>query len=151
MFAIVLLFFGTIVAVNVVMAFAAAGTFPGLVVKNSYVASQNYNEMLAEARRQEEAGWASELRVERGVLRFRLAMANGAALDDLTVSAHVGRPSTAREDRVVSLMPLGRGQFEAAAILPGGRWEVDVEARRGDDLLYRNRQEIFVPESGSEP
>ena len=35
------------------MAFAATGTFPGLVVENSYVASQHYDELLAKARAQD--------------------------------------------------------------------------------------------------
>ena len=35
--------FGTIIAVNVFMAVMAVGTFPGLEVKNSYVASQTFD------------------------------------------------------------------------------------------------------------
>ena len=35
--------FGTIIAVNVFMAYKAIGTFPGLEVKNSYVASQSFD------------------------------------------------------------------------------------------------------------
>jgi nitrogen fixation protein FixH len=144
MLAIVALFFGTIVAVNVAMAFAATGTFPGLVVSNSYVASQNYNELLTDARGQEDAGWVSELSTEGGMLRFGLSRASGTLPADLAVSAHVGRPSTTREDRIVSFTPLGGGAFRADEALPPGRWEVDIEARRGADLLYRNRQEVFV-------
>ena len=52
MLAVVCTFFGVVIAVNVVMAIAATGTFPGLVVANSYVASQGYNELLAAARAQ---------------------------------------------------------------------------------------------------
>jgi nitrogen fixation protein FixH len=151
MLAIVAFFFGAIIAVNIAMAFAATGTFPGLVVRNSYVASQGYNELLAEARRQDEAGWASELRVQHGVLRFRLSGATGAPQTDITVDAHVGRPSTAREDRMVSFAPLGGGAFAAETRLPSGRWEVDVEAQRGGTLLYRNRQEVFVAQEESRP
>ena len=35
--------FGVIILVNLVMAVMAVGTFPGLEVKNSYVASQNFD------------------------------------------------------------------------------------------------------------
>ena len=35
--------FGVIIAVNLVMAFLAVGSFPGLEVKNSYVASQDFD------------------------------------------------------------------------------------------------------------
>ena len=55
MLAVVFAFFAAIIAVNLVMAFLATGTFPGLVVKNSYVASQGYNQRLAETRSHERA------------------------------------------------------------------------------------------------
>ena len=55
MLAVVFAFFGTIITVNLVMAFLATGTFPGLVVKNSYIASQHYNERLAETRAHEQS------------------------------------------------------------------------------------------------
>ena len=35
--------FGVIIAANLAMLFAATGTFPGLVVKNSYAASQGWD------------------------------------------------------------------------------------------------------------
>ena len=38
--------FGVIIAVNLVLAYNAVKTFPGLEVKNSYVASQEFNERL---------------------------------------------------------------------------------------------------------
>ncbi|MFN7052645.1 MAG: FixH family protein, partial [Gemmobacter sp.] len=46
--------FGIIIAVNVLMAYKAVSTFPGLEVKNSYVASQNFD---TERRAQEALGW----------------------------------------------------------------------------------------------
>ncbi|HEU0223277.1 MAG TPA: FixH family protein, partial [Paracoccaceae bacterium] len=35
--------FGIVIAVNLVLVFAATRTFPGLVVPNSYVASQDFD------------------------------------------------------------------------------------------------------------
>jgi nitrogen fixation protein FixH len=46
--------FGLIIAVNVVMAWKAISTFPGLEVENSYVASQEFDRR--EARRKSWAG-----------------------------------------------------------------------------------------------
>jgi nitrogen fixation protein FixH len=144
MLGIVGAFFGTIIGVNVVMAFAATGTFPGLVVANSYVASQNYDALLAKARAQEAAGWRHELAVRDGVLRFRLATAAGTPAFGLTVSAHVGRPSTARDDWTLAFANTGGGEFVSLERLAAGRWEVDVEAHRGADLVFRITQEIFL-------
>src|SRR5204862_1481429 len=79
MLAVVVLFFGTIIGVNIVMVLAATGTFPGLVVTNSYVASQHYNELLASDRAQDRQGWRIELDAPGGVVSFRLADRDGVA------------------------------------------------------------------------
>jgi nitrogen fixation protein FixH len=148
MLAIVLLFFGTIIGVNILMVFAATGTFPGLVVENSYVASQNYNELLAEARLQEEAGWEAELAAPAGVITFWLADSAGRFQHGLDVKAIVGRPSTTMEDREFALIE-NAGGYTAAEPMPTGLWEIDIEAHRGDRLVYRERQRLFVRAEGS--
>jgi nitrogen fixation protein FixH len=144
MLAIVFAFFGTIIAVNFVMAFAAMGTFPGLVVENSYVASQHYDELLAKARLQDEAGWRFDLTAEDGVIRVSLAQEGATPLRGLSVLARVGRPSTTQEDRIFDLVPAGDGAYAASEPLPPGVWEVDLEAGLGSEVLFRRTQEIFV-------
>ena len=66
-------FFGVIIAVNIVLAVFATRSWTGLVVKNSYVASQDFNKLQAKTDRQKAKGWQSELVVEKTgvVLRFR--------------------------------------------------------------------------------
>jgi nitrogen fixation protein FixH len=146
--AIVGLFFGTIIGVNVVMAVAATGSFPGLVAENSYVASQRYNELLAEARRQDAAGWRHELAVEDGVLRFSLATQAGSPATGLDVVAHAGRPSSAREDRVVTFAAGAAGVYLSNTPLPAGRWAVDIEAWLNGERLFRRTQNVFVRPAG---
>jgi nitrogen fixation protein FixH len=141
---IVLVFFGTIIAVNVVMAFAAVGTFPGLVVENSYLASQHYDDLIDKARAQDAKGLKDALSAKAGVLTFRLADAAGAPVAGLEVAAHVGRPSTTREDRDLAFAPRSDGIYVAGDALPAGLWEVDLEARRGADLVFRRTQEVHV-------
>lgn len=143
MLAIVGLFFGTIIAVNVAMAIVATGTFPGLVVKNSYVASQNFNELLAESRAQARRGWTADVSAHDGVLNVRLADRGGATLAGFHLSARVGRPASAREDRVLVLTPGGDG-YAAQEPLPPGRWLVELEAWDGDDLVYRTTRPLLV-------
>jgi nitrogen fixation protein FixH len=144
--AVVLAFFGVIIGVNLVMAFAATSTFPGLVVKNSYVSSQSYNELLAAAREQDVAGWGHELSAEGGILHFSLSTAAGTPAADLSIAAEAGRPATTREDRDLAFIKAAGG-YKATEPLPAGLWEVDIEARRGAELVFRRTQEIFVPAS----
>ena len=49
MLAILIAFFGTVIAVNMVMAVLATRTFGGLVVENSYVATRQFNGWLEQA------------------------------------------------------------------------------------------------------
>ena len=57
MFAILVGFFGTVMAVNFTMASLATSTFGGVTVKNSYVASQKFNSWLDQAAEQDALGW----------------------------------------------------------------------------------------------
>ena len=141
--AIVGLFFGTIFAVNITLAIFATGTFPGLVVKNSYVASQNYNALLAEAQVQAESGFKAQLTAKAGVLQFRLADASGVPRRQLAVSAHAGRPASNSDDRAMTLRETGEF-YQADTALPAGRWIVDVEARDGDALVFRQSQPVWI-------
>lgn len=143
MLAVVFLFFGTIIGVNIVMVVSATGTFPGLVVKNSYVASQNYNRTLAEAQAQEAAGWRMELDTEGGILSLRLVDRDGVPLRRLTVTAQAGRPSTTEEDRMVVLAETGTG-YRAAEALPAGLWEIAIEAREDGARVFGARQRIHL-------
>ncbi len=145
---IVGLFFGTIIAVNVVMASFATGTFPGLVVKNSYGASQDYNGLLAESRAQAERGWTAELSAAEGNLHAMLAGPGGEPITGLDVSVRVGRPASAREDRRLRLWPSADG-YAAKDTLSPGRWIVELEARSGGALVYRATRPLLVRGGGS--
>ncbi len=147
MLAIVCAFFGVVIAVNIVLAVKATGTFPGLVVENSYVASQHYDDLLARARAQDSRGFRDRLGAEGGVLRFSLAARDGGLLRGLDVVAHVGRPSTTAEDRRFDFAPAADGSYVASEPLGPGLWEVDLEAGRGAEALFRKTQEIFVKPS----
>lgn len=143
MLAVVFAFFGTIIAVNLVMAFLATGTFPGLVVKNSYVASQNYNQALAETRAQAATGWRMAIGVEGGILAVTLVDRDGTPLSRFAVTAAVGRPSTTQEDRTLDLVE-GPAGYRAAETLAPGLWEVAVEARDDGELVFASRERIHV-------
>jgi nitrogen fixation protein FixH len=144
MLAVVLVFFGTIISVNVVMAVAATGTFPGLVVKNSYVASQHYDELLAKAEAQERAGWHYDFALDGGLIRVGLSRDGTTPARGLSVIAHVGRPSTTREDRMLELASTQDGAYASSEALAPGLWEVDIEAVRRGEIVFRRTQEVFV-------
>ena len=78
MLAIMLVFFGLIIGVNVTMAVFASTSWTGLVVKNAYVASQEFNAKAAEARAQAALGLTAMLTIADGTIAYRLIDASVA-------------------------------------------------------------------------
>ena len=135
MLAIMLGFFGVVIAVNVTMATLAAKTFGGTVVDNSYVASQHFNHWLAEARAQERLGWTARLALdERRRVRVTLGEPRGA-LAAAAVTAVARHPVGRASDVTLRFRAAGNGLYLSEDPLPPGRWQVHLEVRRGADGL----------------
>lgn len=120
--------FGVVIAVNVVMASFAAGSFHGTVVDNSYVASQKYNGWLAQAAASEALGWGAEVRrrADGRVVITTRSVPEGAAL-----TATAERPLGAREETGLSFTTFGEGVWVSDQPLAGGRWQVRTAIRAG--------------------
>jgi len=139
-------FFAVIIAVNAVMAMFATSTFPGLVVKNSFVASQDFNRELARQTAQVASGRRGQLGYRNDELVFQLTGAGGKGLDGLSVQATLGRPTDASSDRTLSLTGTGDGRYAAGTVLPSGQWQVRLIARDRDELAFRRTYRLVVKE-----
>ena len=82
--------FSVIIAANIALAVAAVGTFPGLEVKNGYIASQTFE---AERAAQAELGWVAEAVYEDGELQIDLLDRDGRPLPVESLITRVGRPT----------------------------------------------------------
>jgi nitrogen fixation protein FixH len=133
--------FGTVIAANLTMLFAATGSFPGLIVGNSYVASQDWDER---AQAQAALGWHADARWADGRLVVALSDAAGAPVRNVALEALVGRPTLVAEDRTVGLVP-GRDGHAAALDLSPGLWRVEI--RTVDGPAYTLVRRIRVPGS----
>jgi nitrogen fixation protein FixH len=129
MLVVMIAFFGTVIAVNLVMAGYATRTFGGTVVDNSYVASQNFNGWLSNARRQAELGWVATVGRSGGRLLVT-ASAAGQPLAGARVSATARHPLGHAPDVALAFREAGPGRFEAIEALPPGRWQLAVRIRR---------------------
>lgn len=127
--------FGIIIGVNLVMAYFAVQTFPGLEVRNSYVASQGYNDR---QERQRALGWTVDADLRAGQLHLRISNANGsvAAIDSLEVT--LGRPTTARED-LIPEMRFVDGAYVADVDVDYGNWNLHVVAIAADGTDFTQR------------
>lgn len=141
MAAILIGFFGIVIAVNIYMARVAVSTFGGTVVDNSYVASQNYNKWLAEAGREAKLGWTAKAeRVPSGQLKLSVAD-NGTAGIGFAVEAEAQHPLGRLPNRTLSFTALGDGSYLSRESLPAGRWQLRISIARDSDQ-YRIVTEI---------
>ncbi|MGE0664941.1 MAG: FixH family protein [Sphingomonadales bacterium] len=146
MLAVMVGFFAVVIGVNAALALFAAKSWTGLVVQNAYVASQHFNEDLAIARRQQALGWHSTLAYGRGILRFDVAGASGAAMPGLTVAVTLRRPTHEGEDRQLTLSPTASGRYQAAVDLGRGTWNAEVAATDPLGRPYRRDFRLWVGE-----
>jgi nitrogen fixation protein FixH len=128
MLAVVFCFFGVIVAVNVGMAVVASTSWTGLVVTNSYVASQEFEEKRLAHEAQERAGWSPDLSYGDGTVRLRVVDASGEAVDLDGVEVLLNRPVGGHEDQTIVLSRTGDGGYEGAAGLQPGIWDATATA-----------------------
>jgi nitrogen fixation protein FixH len=141
MTAILVAFFGIVMAVNFNMARMAVGTFGGTVVDNSYVASQNYNHWLASADKQGKLGWTVKLSLSADRHVVIDARQYGSTLDRLNAVGDALHPLGRAEDIALAFVPQGDGRLQSVAALPAGRWNVQLALRRGPDI-YRISEEV---------
>ncbi|NDW00630.1 FixH family protein [Salipiger sp. PrR002] len=132
--------FGVIIAVNIALAWNAIATFPGLEVKNSYVASQTFDVRRAE---QEALGWTAQAEVREEAVVLRFTDVDGQPVKPADLSVKLGRSTHVKDDHTPEFFWDGR-QFVAADALAPGHWNVWVNAHADDGTLFEQRLEFFV-------
>ncbi len=131
--------FGLIVAVNLTLAYQAVHTFPGLEVRNSYVASQSFN---ADREAQEALGWDVTANVVGDELHL-IIMKNGLAISPAIESAVFGRATSVAADQTPDFHFDGDrlvSPVEAGA----GNWNLRLKARAADGTLFQQRIIVHV-------
>ncbi|MBA4798806.1 MAG: FixH family protein [Rhizobiales bacterium] len=144
MLAIMLAFFGTIITVNFTMAYFATSTWSGLVVKNTYVASQEFNGKTAAIKEMLATGIAGDLSVDTKGMRYRLTLPNNVPVVADSVLAHFKRPVGEHQDFELVLTPAGDGLYLAeTAVLPGS-WIVEIKATKGGKMIMHEAKRVTV-------
>ena len=132
--------FGVIVAANMTMLLAATGTFPGLVVANSYVASQGWDK---KAKAQRALGWKAVVDYADGTLRVTMTGRGGAPLAGLNVVAVVGRPASTRDDVRLELAE-GSGGYAAPLDLAPGQWQAMITGADAQGDTFEAVADLYV-------
>ena len=138
MAAIMVAGFGLVVAVNFAMAWVATSTFSGVQVKNSYVASQNFNRWLEEAERVRALGWeVKPLWRKDGRVELRLTGVPAGA----QATALLRHPLGLRPDRTLAFVPLDDATLLSTEALPLDRWIIRIEVTSGKDV-WRGQESL---------
>jgi len=145
----VLVFFGVVFAANGLLVFFALDSWPGLSTEKAYEEGIAYNRTLDAARRQDALGWTSAVALDGGpasaTVRVRLAGPKDAPVTGLDVHVTLLRPVIEGFDVTLSLPETAPGLYAAPVRLPKpGRWTAAIEARRGEETVYRMRHDLMV-------
>jgi nitrogen fixation protein FixH len=132
--------FAVIIGVNLVMAWKAISTFPGLEAKNTYVASQEFD-IRRDA--QEALGWSVATAHERGTVKLVITDAAGAPVEVGTLSVLIGRPTSAQDDVRPAFAFVG-GLYQAEVPLAAGQWMLKLDATAKDGTRFEQRFDLMV-------
>ena len=128
--------FAIVVGVNLVMARAAISTFGGVVVENSYVASQKFNGWLDQAEKAKALGWNVNIRRSDD---DRMLVTTENLPRGAVVRAVARHPLGHLPDSELQFAPVGEGRYLSTSVLPAGRWIVRLEVASGDDVWRGER------------
>ncbi|WP_018098966.1 FixH family protein [Sinorhizobium meliloti] len=148
MVAVMSLSFGTIISINVVMAWNASRSWSGLVVRNAYVASQQFNGKMAEARHFAESGIVGRFSATAGELRYILIRDGKPLSVAERVLAVLRRPVEEHEDLEMELAREADGVFLASRQLKPGQWIADLKVIAGEATIYRQAVRFVVAGEG---
>lgn len=143
MLGIMVLFFGTIISVNFYMASSALNSRTGLVVKNSYVASQQFNEKLLASRAQAALNWTVDLHYADGHLNFSLTDQDGNYIHPEQVKVALTRPVGVDEDRELELVR-DNDIYRVDNDVPSGVWNALISATIADAAPFEYRARLLV-------
>lgn len=133
--------FAVIMAVNFLMAWKAVSTFPGLEVRNSYVASQEFDRNRAA---QEALGWQlTEDYVPGEGLFLTFRDRDGLPVEVRDLEVLVGRTTSAASDQTPQFLREA-GVYTARVDLDPGKWMLHVTARSEEGTLFQQRLDLMV-------
>ncbi|MBU6266163.1 MAG: FixH family protein [Sphingomonadales bacterium] len=147
--AILVAFFAVVIAVNIGMARLAIHTFSGVVVQNSYDASQSFNGWLKEAAREKALGWdARATRLADGRVAVSIARDGATPIPaGVVLSADAIRPLGKPEDHAVAFTRDGADNWASTVPLAPGRWKLRLtlsgKDAAGKPVLWRDEASFF--------
>jgi nitrogen fixation protein FixH len=141
-FAIVATAFSVVIGVNLVMAYVAIETFPGLETKNSYVASQEFD---AQRTAQDALGWQVDANVLDEILVLDVKDTQDRAVEVASIYGLLGRATHVKEDQEPTFTKAANGTYTAqVGALGTGNWNLRLNMISQDGTSFQRRIPIFI-------
>lgn len=144
MLLLMLAFFGVVIGVNVVLAVYSSTSWSGLVVQNSYVASQEFQVKHDALEAQKALGWTPHISYAPGAFRFLIKDAGGRPVDLGAITLQVNRPIGTRDDVNLTLEPIRVGEYAAELNLGAGVWDVLIVSETTSQGPFEYNQRFTV-------
>ncbi|WP_018688468.1 FixH family protein [Ahrensia kielensis] len=135
MFGVIALFFGTIISINIVLAFNAAGTWTGLVVKNTYIESQNFNSRVADLNAHKPLGWKIAISYNSDQLKISAHDNTDTFIKSAVVSGYLGKPVHEHDDQTI-IFGEANGAYVSEVSLSDGLWQIQLQIIDSKGLTF---------------
>ncbi len=132
--------FTVIIGVNLALAFNAVKTFPGLEVKNSYVASQQFNKRKSV---QTALGWQVTAKAQGDVVYLKIVDQSGTPVEVKRLDAVLGRATHVQDD-VAPDFEFDGSAYVAPLVLGAGNWNIRMSALAHDGSEFSQRVVLHV-------
>lgn len=132
--------FAVIIGVNLTLAYKAVATFPGLEVKNSYVASQSFD---ADRKAQLALGWDVSANIKDDVLRLSITDSGGFPVEVVDLTSALGRATEVKDDRTPDFVFDGSAYIAPVDLAPGN-WNLRLRAIAADGTKFQQRIVLYV-------
>jgi len=132
--------FGIIITVNLIFAWNAVATFPGVEARNSYVVSQTFQ---ADRAAQNALRWDVSAVVADGELSVTILDHMGVPIEAEVTRAILGRATHTGEDTTPAFAWTGTALVAPVDLVPG-YWNLRLELIAPDGTQFRRRFPISV-------
>lgn len=134
--------FAVIIGVNLALAYNAIKTFPGVEVKNSYIASQTFDKRRAS---QQALGWSVSAEHKGGLLILSIKDPQGRPVQAGKLKVTLGRPTHVKDDREPKFNFDGVAYVARESLAPGN-WNIRMQAKALDGTPFEQRVVFYVKE-----
>lgn len=137
-------FLTTVVVVNGIMVWFALTTFTGVTVPRAYERGRGYDQVLAEAARQDALGWSARVTFAGSTLRVAVTDRAGLPVPGRIDGAML-RPIEG-DSVALAFAATGAGHWEAPLpALRAGQWEARLTLFGPDGAAFDIRQRAVMP------